>query len=84
MKVFLVQRLTWMFNDVTFELSNDIPMKAFESREDAEAYRTWLEEGYRQQAFPPPDWDSDFFMSFLEDNDGLSRLFEVLETELYL
>ena len=83
MKVYVVQQLTWMFNDVTFELSDDVPMKAFESKEDAEAHRARLDEELRERVFPP-HWEDDLIMTPQRDTKGRFQFFEVLETELYL
>ncbi len=39
MTVYIVQELHWEWNDEAFVLERDTPIKAFESRRDAEAFR---------------------------------------------
>lgn len=82
MKVFLVQRLTWMFNDVTYELFDDCPVKAFQSKEDAEVYCAEQEARYRNQAFVPIDWAEDTFYPPWKDTERRFQFFEVVEAEL--
>lgn len=48
-KVYVVQRLTWQYNDNWHELVDDEPVKAFASREMADEYRKELE----RQHWPP-------------------------------
>lgn len=43
-KVYVVQRLNWQYNDNWHDLVDDEPVKAFLSRDDADAYRTLLEQ----------------------------------------
>lgn len=43
MTVYIVQKLHWEYQDFFYVLSDDEPLKAFESRDDAEAYRNSLE-----------------------------------------
>ena len=38
MTVYIVQKLHWEWNDEAFVLDNDTPIKAFESRDDAEVF----------------------------------------------
>ena len=46
-KVFVVQRLNWRYNDNWHELVDDEPVKAFLSWDDADAYRSLLEQKHR-------------------------------------
>lgn len=48
MTVYIVQELHWEWNDEAFVLERDTPLKAFESLQDAEAFRDTLEMEARQ------------------------------------
>jgi hypothetical protein len=80
MKVYLVQKRYWQFDDQYFVLEDSIPLKAFESREDAEAFRL-LQELNEQQ-----EWEANYALFLGEEGPREHReypLLEVIETELY-
>jgi hypothetical protein len=51
--VYVVQRLTWQYNDNWYDLGNDEPLRAFRDRGRAEAYRWELEQAARNEAHSP-------------------------------
>ena len=78
--LYLVQRLHWMYNDVTFLPENEDPIRAFANREAAEEYRRALEHHARLQPMPLHDEDG-IELNPRDDPEFDTAFFEVVEIE---
>jgi hypothetical protein len=79
MKVYIVQKRHWEYDDQYMVLEDTIPVKAFESKQDAEAFRALQELSERE------DWLLEKTLFLGEDGPRPASeypLFEVVETEL--
>jgi hypothetical protein len=52
-RAYVVQALTWQYNDNWYDVANDEPLKAFVDRQAVETYRTSLEHTARAQRGSP-------------------------------
>jgi hypothetical protein len=83
MTVYIVQKLNWEWNDEAFVLSNDTPIKAFESRADAEALCALRNEAARDECSKHPwtyekrPWIGEDGMTF-----DVKDFYEVITMEL--
>lgn len=80
MTVYIVQKLDWKWNDEAFLLRDDTPVKAFTSRQDAEALCIKLESQARAE------WsgrrEDDDYIGEQGRGDKVEKFFEVIAMEL--
>ena len=86
MVVFVVQRLDWKWNDECFLLCNDAPIKAFESPDDAEAFRQKQERlarrAWNQDEKSRRDWRPDNCIGDQGFGSEPDRFYEIVALEL--
>ena len=84
MTVYIVQKLRWEWNDEAFVLNNDTPIKAFESREDAETYCQRYEAEAREKWRGYGNGRDDTYIGDQGVGTCVEAFYEVLEMEIEL
>jgi len=79
--VYIVQRLYWQFNDVTYTIHGEKPLKVFTHRSTAEQYRKRMEIEARSDTREPGAIDGTEYLP-RDDQEFTHDFFEVVEMEL--